>query len=209
MSRFVPSQTVPTHPVMAVCLALGLLASACGMGDEPKRLHTTHAPPVPSGSISVEARKPMLPMYPCSRCHATRTPNPEERKLTELHSQKLINHGEQKGWCYRCHSNLDSDKLRLGDGTPVDFDEAYELCGSCHGDRYRDWKAGIHGLTTGYWLGNRLRRSCPSCHDPHSPAFPQMTPEKAPARPRTAPAEEPQPMPQHADGAEKSHGEKH
>jgi hypothetical protein len=161
---------------------------ACNMGDEPQRLHTTEPPPAPSGSVTVDARQPLLPTFPCSRCHVPGQANPQERQLTVFHTQKVLNHGTQTGWCYRCHSKDEVDKLHLADGTLVGFNEAYELCGSCHGDKLRDWKAGIHGLTTGYWLGNRQRRSCPACHDPHQPRFPLMTAEHAPALPRTVSA---------------------
>jgi len=184
---------------------LGL--AACGISEEPSRLHTTHPAPSSSGSITIEARQPLLPMFPCSRCHADRPPNLDERVLKELHTQKILNHGTQGGWCYRCHAKDDIDKLHLPDGKRVSFNEAYELCGSCHGDKLRDWNAGIHGLTTGFWLGDRLRRSCPSCHDPHSPKFPLMVPEHAPQPPRTVP-------PEAVHGAhnahdEKAHGEEH
>jgi hypothetical protein len=171
--------------------ALGALAvGACGV-DEPPRLHTTRPPPATTGTISVDPRQPLLPTYPCSRCHADRTPDTNERRLTEFHTQKVLQHGTQRGWCYRCHTKENIDQLHLPDGTLVGFDEAYELCGSCHGDKLRDWRAGIHGLTTGNWNGDRLRRSCPACHDPHVPRFPLMTPERAPARPRTVPADIP------------------
>jgi hypothetical protein len=167
---------------------IGLVA--CGMGEEPRRLHTTHAPPATSGTVAVEARSPLLPTFPCSRCHADRPPDPRERKLTAFHTQKILDHGTLGGWCYRCHTKDDIDHLHLADGTLVSFDQAYELCGSCHGDKLRDWEAGIHGLTIGFWLGDRTRRSCPACHDPHSPHFPLMTPERPPALPRTVtPAE--------------------
>jgi formate-dependent nitrite reductase cytochrome c552 subunit len=165
-----------------------LCALSCSLADEPARLHTAHPPPVPSGSVTIDARQPLLPTFPCSRCHAPGKANTQERKLTEFHTQKVLDHGTQSGWCYRCHGKDDVDKLRLADGTLVGFNEAYELCGSCHGDKLRDWKANLHGLTTGYWLGERQRRSCPACHDPHSPRFPQMTAEHAPALPRTVPA---------------------
>lgn len=173
---------------------LGIVS--CSIAEEPSRLHTTHAVPVPSGTVSVIDCRPFLPTFPCSRCHegaaqsasGARAPDPRERKLTEFHTQKVLNHGTQKGWCYRCHTTDDIDHLHLPDGTRVGFDEAYELCGACHGDKLRDWRAGIHGLTTGFWLGDRERRSCPTCHDPHNPKFPLMTPEHAPALPRTVPA---------------------
>jgi formate-dependent nitrite reductase cytochrome c552 subunit len=182
--------------------ATSLLALAsCSIGDEPARLHTAHPPPAASGVVTVDARKPLLPTFPCARCHASGTADTRERRLIEFHTNKVLDHGTQRGWCYRCHTQDHIDQLHLGDGTLVSFDEAYELCGSCHGDKLRDWRLGIHGLTTGYWLGDRQRRSCPACHDPHSPRFPHMTPEHAPALPRTVRRSE-TPTPQ-----EERHGE--
>lgn len=176
--------------ILALALPAVALLAACSMGDEPQRLHTKHPPPVASGGVTIAARQPLLPTFPCSRCHEGRAPDARERALSEFHTQKVLHHGTQGGWCYRCHTKDDIDKLHLPDGTLVSFDQAYELCGSCHGDKYRDWRNGIHGLTTGWWLGERVRRSCPFCHDPHDPKFPAMTPERAPARPRTAPLDE-------------------
>ncbi len=172
----------------ALAILAPLVAIACSVGDEPRRLHTTLPAPEPSGSIAVDPRQPLLPTFPCSRCHAGRAPDPRERRLAEFHTQKVLHHGTLGGWCYRCHTKDDIDRLHLADGTLVSFDQAYELCGSCHGDKLRDWKDGIHGLTTGWWLGDRVRRSCPACHDPHEPHFPAMTPEHPPALPRTVPA---------------------
>jgi hypothetical protein len=171
----------------ALVASIGI--AACDMADEPARLHTDVPPPAASGRVSIEQRQPLLPTYPCSRCHADRAPDPQERKLTIFHTQKVLDHGAQSGWCYRCHTKDDIDHLHLADGTLVSFDQAYELCGSCHGDKLRDWKAGIHGLTVGFWLGDRTRRSCPACHDPHKPHFPPMAPERPPARPRTVTAD--------------------
>jgi len=188
-----------TSRIAGLLVAFGL--SACGM-EEPSHLHTNRPAPAAAGSVSIEPRKPLLPTYPCSRCHADRQPDPNERRLTEFHTQKTLQHGMQKGWCYRCHTADDIDSLHLPDGTKVSFDEAYELCGACHGDKLRDFKANMHGLTTGEWNGARLRRSCPSCHDPHNPHFPAMTPERAPQRPRTVPAPAP-------GEHEESHGEGH
>ena len=207
-SMSTPRDPRTSHRRRARLLGAALIAvvaavfTGCGVGDEPRRLHTTHAPPAASGGVTIAARKPLLPTWPCSRCHEGRAPDTRERVLTEFHTQKVLNHGTQGGWCYRCHTKDDIDQLHLPDGTLVSFDQAYELCGSCHGDKFRDWKAGIHGLTTGWWLGERTRRSCPFCHDPHSPKFPAMTPERAPQRPRTAP------QPEHGapeDGDEEEH----
>ncbi len=164
-----------------------LWMASCSIAEEPARLHTSHPPPVPSGTVSVLDRRPLIPTFPCSRCHDSRAPDARPRALTEFHTQRVLDHGMEGGWCYRCHTEGDADHLHLADGTRVGFDAAYELCGSCHGDKLRDWRAGIHGLTTGFWLGDRERHSCPACHDPHQPRFPLMTPEHAPAPPRTAP----------------------
>ncbi len=178
----------------------------CSIGEEPARLHADKPAPATSGGVTVVAREPLLPTYPCSRCHDSRKPDPRERKLTEFHTQKVLDHGTQKGWCYRCHTPDDIDKLHLPDGTKVSFDEAYELCGSCHGDKLRDWKENSHGLTTGFWLGERTRRSCPACHDPHKPHFPLMTPEHIPQRPRTVPQVSTEPT-HEGSGHEESHGQ--
>jgi hypothetical protein len=191
------SNQMSMAPIAAVPAMLFMVA--CGMGDEPSRLHTTRTAPLSSGAVTVVERQPLLPTFPCSRCHADRPADVRERTLTEFHTQKILRHGELGGWCYRCHTLADLDQLHLQDGTRVGFDQAYELCGSCHGDKLRDWRAGIHGLTTGFWLGDRERRSCPACHDPHDPHFPLMTPERPPARPRTAPAPRRTP-PEEADG---------
>jgi hypothetical protein len=170
-----------------IAILAPLVVVACTVGEEPRRLQTTHPAPVASYAVTVDPRQPLLPTFPCSRCHEARTPDVRERALTEFHTQKVLNHGTLGGWCYRCHTKDNIDRLHLADGTLVSFDEAYELCGSCHGDKLRDWRDGIHGLTTGFWLGPRTRRSCPACHDPHNPRFPLMTPERTPAWPRTMP----------------------
>lgn len=189
-----------TRALSLLAGVLGALSlSAC---EEPEHLHTKLAPPPATGTIVILPRQSLLPTFPCSRCHDDRAPNPAERRLVEFHTQKVLLHGSAKGWCYRCHSQDNIDKLKLQDGTLVSFDEAYELCGSCHGDKFRDFKAGIHGLTTGDWNGDRQRRSCPNCHDPHNPRFPAMTPERPPAQPRTAPMHA-------ADVSEDSDGEGH
>lgn len=188
-----------------VPFAAAVVLGGCNQHEEP--LHhrqLAEGVAIPT-TVTVEARIPRLPTYPCSRCHGApnREPDPRERAFVEFHTQKVLKHGTQGGWCYRCHTKNDIDKLHLQDGTLVTFDQAYEVCGSCHGDKFRDWKAGLHGLTTGFWNGAEVRRSCPNCHDPHSPAFAPMKPERMPARPRTEPATT------HATASEGTHGERH
>ena len=87
--------------------------------------------------------------------------------------------------CFNCHNPDKLDQLVTRDGTTLKLEEATLLCASCHGPTYRDWEAGIHGRTTGYWrrdLGPARREGCASCHDPHAPAFPQFIPRPGPVR---------------------------
>jgi len=51
--------------------------------------------------------------------------------------------------------------------------QLYEMldCGQCHGDKYRDWRAGIHGKRVGQWDGEKSYFLCVNCHNPHSPGF--------------------------------------
>ena len=61
--------------------------------------------------------------------------------------------------------------------------ESPPLCGSCHGPTYRDWEAGVHGRTGGYWdrsLGPINRQICVDCHNPHHPKIPPRKPAPGP-----------------------------
>jgi hypothetical protein len=44
----------------------------------------------------------------------------------------------------------------------------------------------VHGGTTGFWNGQKVRKSCPACHNPHGPRFPLLHPEAAPLPPKAA-----------------------
>jgi hypothetical protein len=137
-----------------------------------------------SVTVHVLPRTPSLPNHPCRRCHADRAANPSERALTQFHGRMTLTHGNLHGWCYACHATEDLDSLRLPSGARVSFDASFEVCGSCHGEKLRDWRAGLHGLTTGHWNGLQERRACTACHDPHAPRFPAMPTRPAPPRPR-------------------------
>jgi hypothetical protein len=152
--------------------------------------HGSDAPPlVATGEVTVLARTDNIPTYPCSRCHDERLPpNPKQRKL-ELHNRIQLAHMKVDRWCYTCHSTDDIDKLSLPNGDLIDFNESSELCGACHGEKHRDWKSNIHGLTTGYWNGPKEQRACTGCHSPHAPTFQHMKPLPPPNRPRTVSAE--------------------
>ena len=122
-------------------------------------------------------------IFPCSDCHAEMEPNPKRRELVEMHDDIVLHHAEGQRWCLDCHNLEDRDKLRLVSGEVIPFSESYRLCGQCHGDKYRDWKVGIHGKRTGYWNGEKQYLLCAHCHNPHSPRFKSLEPMPPPVRP--------------------------
>lgn len=136
--------------------------------------------------ITVEPRTHLLPTFPCSSCHADREPNPKRRRLEEFHRLRYDEflHGDDQFWCYQCHARENIDRLQLPNGKLVSFDEGPELCTACHGDKREDWRDGIHGVQQGQWNGQKIRRACPACHNPHNPRFKALEPEKPPDRPR-------------------------
>ena len=122
-------------------------------------------------------------IFPCSQCHAgMQPPNVKRRVLTENHTEIVLNHAEGR-WCTDCHNPDNRDKLRLISGELIDFSQSYRLCGQCHGDKFRDWKVGIHGKRTGYWNGEKQYLLCVHCHNPHDPKFKPLKPLAAPVRP--------------------------
>ena len=96
-------------------------------------------------------------IFPCTDCHANLPPNPVKRVLTEWHEDisAMFNHDSENRWCLDCHDLNNRDSLRLASGKLLDFKESYKLCGQCHGEKYRDWKVGVHGKRTGEWNGQK------------------------------------------------------
>ncbi len=122
-------------------------------------------------------------IFPCSQCH-DRPGDPTRRELG-FHDdiQGMFRHDSKNRWCLDCHDNQNRDVLRLASGAHVPFTESYRLCGQCHGDKYRDWRAGVHGKRVGMWNGQKTYYLCVNCHNPHSPRFQPLKPEPRPARP--------------------------
>ena len=126
-------------------------------------------------------------IFPCSACHEGMAVNRERRVLVDMHTDIELKHDEQHRWCLDCHDAQDRDHLHLASGALVSFDESYLLCGQCHGEKLRDWRAGVHGRRTGAWNGHKKYLLCAHCHNPHQPRFRAVAPMPAPARP-TRPA---------------------
>ena len=123
-------------------------------------------------------------IYPCSACHADLPVNRTRRELTEMHGDIELRHDEEHRWCLDCHDAANRDVLHLASGEPVPFEESYRLCGQCHGEKLRDWRAGVHGRRSGDWNGHKTYLLCAHCHNPHRPRFAKLEPMPAPARPQ-------------------------
>ena len=122
--------------------------------------------------------------FPCTECHDPDDEvNTKRRKLVDDHENINLEHDQQHRWCLDCHNANNRDVLHLASGATVTFAESYKLCGQCHGPKYRDWKAGVHGKRTGMWNGDKKYLLCAHCHSPHSPKFKPLAPEAPPARP--------------------------
>lgn len=146
------------------------------------------SPPSPATKSEEKLEVPPPPFsegaFPCSECHDPELPvNTRRRKLTQAHAEIELRHDEEHRWCLDCHSATDRDKLHLASGELVEFTESYRLCGQCHGDKYRDWRAGVHGRRSGSWDGHKTYLLCVHCHNSHAPAFKPLAPLPAPVRP--------------------------
>jgi hypothetical protein len=143
--------------------------------------------PRPAGQPDERLEVPPPPfsdgIFPCTGCHAGMPANRTRRELTDMHTDIELRHDEQHRWCLDCHDATNRDVLHLASGEPVTFEESYRLCGQCHGEKLRDWRAGVHGRRTGSWNGHKKYLLCAHCHNPHKPKFATLEPKPAPRRP--------------------------
>jgi hypothetical protein len=171
----------------------GALLVACGDGSGAAHEQTAWigTPPdvveLPEGAIETPP-PPFTPgIFPCSDCHDPEIPvNTKQRPLTSAHQDIVLHHDEAHRWCLDCHDGGNRDMLHLAGGALVDFSESYKLCGQCHGDKYRDWRAGVHGRRIGQWNGHKSYLLCVQCHNAHSPAFAPLKPKPPPRAPLAA-----------------------
>ncbi len=146
-------------------------------------------PPAPPRADANQAGEYPVPpppfskgIFPCSECHNKDLPaNTTRRKLEAAHDEIQLHHDDM--WCLDCHNADNRDTLRSASGAPIKFEESYKLCGQCHGEKYRDWKAGVHGKRSGEWNGPKTYLLCVHCHSPHSPKYKPIPPMPPPARP--------------------------
>jgi hypothetical protein len=156
--------------------ALGMaLRAGPAAANEPAA--TPKAPSARAPESLIQANSPPFSdgIYPCSGCHDPKTLNPARRELGfhngEGEPAAVYDHDAQNRWCLDCHDAANRDVLRSASGQPIPFTESYRLCGQCHGDKYRDWKVGVHGKRVGRWDGAKTYFLCVNCHNPHTPRW--------------------------------------
>jgi len=172
---------------LTILILSPFLVSACASEGEEEEMA---AAPVGQAALLPEAEErlevpppPFSPgIYPCSACHGMMPANPTRRELA-FHTEIVLRHDEEHRWCLDCHDATARDSLHLASGERVSFEESYRLCGQCHGEKYRDWRAGVHGRRSGDWNGHKTYLLCAHCHNPHQPRFQPLKPEPAPIPP--------------------------
>jgi hypothetical protein len=141
-------------------------------------------------------------IFPCSSCHDGTTKVDVNRHEVPFHNGPgepvdVLDHGAER-WCLDCHDAKNRDVLRSASGQPIPFTESYRLCGQCHGDKYRDWKVGVHGKRIGLWNGAKTYFLCVNCHNPHTPRWKGINDRMVDGRRVVSPTLEkltPEPMP--------------
>lgn len=188
MLRFRISSARKNHldPWRIGCIAVALfLVSPMAWSDEASK-GRAEPPATPEKTMEIEVPAPPLTegLFPCTACHDNKNlkPNPQRRSLG-MHDEILLKHGPASRWCLDCHDLRDRNRLHLVSGERIEFTTSYQLCGQCHGDKYRDWRSGIHGKRTGSWNGKKQYLLCVHCHNPHAPRFQPIQPMPKPKGP--------------------------
>ncbi len=121
-------------------------------------------------------------VFKCNECHKVFSSSLERKTLNAEHTDLKLNHG-QNDHCFNCHNINNRDSYTAHDGSEIPSNQPALLCSKCHGLIYRDWQSGAHGRISGHWdtkQGEQTKVLCIQCHDPHSPAFPQIEPMPGP-----------------------------
>ncbi len=169
------------------------------MGEMPKVTDETQGD---FTNAVVKPREPYLKYFNmgpdgCATCHnGTMVPFSKDKKprLITMHQDIVENslelmHGRGAMWCLDCHSARNRNKLLDRRGNEITFSQPQRLCGSCHGEKYIDWREGIHGKRIGEWATGGKKRwwVCTECHNPHTVQtirFKQINPEPPPPPPK-------------------------
>jgi hypothetical protein len=164
-----------------VAAALAVASAARASTTPPK-----HAAPAETKPEElVEAKPPPFSegIFPCMQCHKDMKDKTRRELAFHDEQQSVFDHDAEHRWCLDCHDYENRNVLRLASGATVPFTESYRLCGQCHGDKFRDWRSGIHGKRVGMWNGAKTYFLCVNCHNPHAPRFKALEPKPAPLPP--------------------------
>jgi hypothetical protein len=168
----------PSRAGLATTLALALMTGlpAGATDPKPRAAGEARGPKKPAAEVVlVQATTPPFTegIFPCSGCHDGKEKVNTARRVLGFHDeqQSIFAHDAEHRWCLDCHDAAKRDQLHLTNGDLVQFTESYRLCGQCHGDKLRDWRAGIHGKRIGMWEGLKTYFLCVNCHNPHAPLF--------------------------------------
>jgi hypothetical protein len=166
------------------------LAPALAAGSDAPKAPAAARPEARRPEALVQAQPPPFSegIFPCTGCHDGMEKNGTRRELAfHDEQQSIFDHDAEHRWCLDCHDLQNRDVLRLANGAPVPFTESYRLCGQCHGDKFRDWRVGVHGKRVGQWDGAKTYFLCVNCHNPHSPRFRGVEQVQADGKTTTAP----------------------
>lgn len=138
--------------------------------------------------------------YNCMECHKLFPPKWHYDRPLNEHKDIRLDHGNNR-FCLNCHHPANRNAFVDYDGGEIAQADVVQLCAKCHGTIYRDWQAGVHGRSNGYWnsqSGPKTKLRCIQCHDPHSPKFTPMKPLPPLQYPPRAPHPPDNQSPQHA-----------
>ena len=116
--------------------------------------------------------------YNCMECHKLIPARWHYDRAMAEHQDIKLEHGNNR-FCLNCHHSTNRNAFVDYDGSEIAQADVVLLCAKCHGTTYRDWKAGVHGRSNGFWkadIGTETKLRCIQCHDPHRPAFQPMKP---------------------------------
>lgn len=126
--------------------------------------------------------------YNCMDCHTLFPAKWHFDRPMAEHQDIVFDHGNNR-FCLNCHHPTNRNAFVDYDGSEIAPTSVVLLCGKCHGPIYRDWEAGVHGRSNGYWKpgqGPKTKLRCIQCHDPHRPKFQPMQPLPPPTYPLRA-----------------------
>jgi len=165
---------IPVTALLALTLLDGGLATAADPKPAPRAEPRVEKKAAPV-EAQVQATTPPFTegIFPCSGCHDGKEKVNTARRELGFHDeqQSVFAHDAEHRWCLDCHDAQHRDQLHLTTGELVPYTESYRLCGQCHGDKLRDWRAGVHGKRIGDWNGLKTYFLCVNCHNPHAPLF--------------------------------------